>query len=160
MFGLDSLENAKAHWPEILGATAIVPVFPPVTIPGLAFGLPHFNPWLQFTGLETLIVLVCFALTVFILPATFLQVSVTRRFASALNLGRTIGLIRRAPRLYCEAWLVSIMATALALVAVPLLPWTIPWSYLVIGFAFNEALMKMNLPEMSERAPHSVFLRE
>ena len=43
---------------------------------------------------------------------------------------------------------------------VPLLPWGLVWSYLVIGFAFNQALVLSGLPGVEERFRNSMLLRD
>jgi len=43
---------------------------------------------------------------------------------------------------------------------VPLLPWGLVWSYLVIGFAFNQALVLSGLPGVDEHFRNSMLLRD
>ena len=91
-----------------------------------------------------------FLATAFVLPAAFLQVSLRGRYRDACRLGRALGFIARHPRLYLEAWSLSLAATALALASGPLAPWGIFWSYLAIVHAFNEALARSGEPGVRE----------
>ena len=87
-----------------------------------------------------------------------MQVSLHSRFRCALRLDRAVNLIVAAPRLYVEAWVISLLATLAAGMCGPLMPWGIFWSYLVIGFTFNEALVMSGLPGVPERFADSVWL--
>lgn len=157
VLGVDSFASAKAHWFEILGATVAIGSFIPALLPLLLFVFPQVCEWIHFTALESALIAISFAFFIFILPAAFLQVSITRRFRSAMSLGRTLRLIGAGPRAYLEAWAISLVATLAALCCGPILPWTIPWSYLVISFAFNQALTRMDIPEVQEQFGKSAF---
>jgi hypothetical protein len=157
IFAADSIANTHAHWIEIACLTLLLPCFLPGTIAALFLIYPHFSGWMHFDYWEIGVLAICFVGTMFILPAAFLRVSIVRRFAAALSLPQALKLIFRLPRLYCEAWAIAISATGLALLSGPFFAWGIPWSYLVIGYGFNEALMQMNLPEMRDRVGRSIF---
>ena len=77
---------------------------------------------------------------ILLLPAAFLQVARHRRFRAAFNVGEAVRLVLTAPRLYCEAWLVSLGVSAAAVLLVPLTPWLLFWSYLVISHLFLQVL--------------------
>ena len=136
----------------------LLPWLLPVTLPALVLGSPRWHPWMTFTPAAVVILAALFVLTTFLLPAAFLQVSLHRRFRYALRLDRVIKLVVATPRLYVEAWLVSLLATAAAALSGPLMPWGIFWSYLVIGFTFNEALVFSGQPGVSERFANSIWL--
>ncbi len=158
IFGLDSWENAQAHGIQVAALTVLIPLFLPVTVPLIGFGAPMRFDWLHFSKLEAGILFGNFALVIFCLPAAFLQVSVTRQFRRALSVPKTLGLIAAAPRLYCGAWGISLAATGVALCTGPLLPWAIVWSYLVIGYAFNHALARMNYGPLQKGGQEQGFL--
>jgi len=50
-----------------------------------------------------------------------------------------------------------VIATAAALASGPAAPWAIFWSYLVIVYAFNEALFRSNTPEVRRRFRAGLF---
>lgn len=81
-----------------------------------------------------------FSATVFLLPAAFLNISRTGLVRSAYRIDRAALFIMRNPRLYCEAWALSLVATAVAILLGPFCPWGLFWSYLAILSAFNQAL--------------------
>lgn len=135
-----SPQTFLSHAGEIVSLTLCVPLFLPVTLPALILIYPLHAAWIDFDRTECVALLLFFGATVFILPAAFMRVALTRRFAAALNVGAAVSLIRRRWKPYIEAWLISVAATAIALVSGPFSPWMILWSYLVIGFAFNEVL--------------------
>ena len=148
IFAIDSIEDLRANWFEIIGLTTLIPLFLPLTITGILIVYPLHSHWVKFEPTEALVLGGAFIATVFILPAAFMRVSIHRRFSSALKTVQVLSLIARNPTSYCEAWLLALCATILALLSGPLIPWAIPWSYLVIGYAFNEALFQMDVQEM------------
>ena len=107
-------------------------------------------PWVRLTRAEAVALGLVFLATAFVLPAAFLQVSLRGRYRDALRLDRVLGFIARHPRLYLEAWSLSLAVTALALASGPLAPWGIFWSYLAIVHAFNEALARSGEPGVRE----------
>ena len=128
------------QWREVTTfATAIV-VFPPLAIPTLPVVYALWYDWLQFSVLEISLLLVVFFGTIFLLPAAFLQVPRHRRFSAAFNVGEAAHLIACAPRLYVEAWIGSLGVSAVAVVILPLAPWLLFWSYLVISHLFLQVL--------------------
>jgi len=149
-----------ARWREIGLFFLCLPVFLLVTMPGLLIGYPTWHPWMDFSVAEVVVLSVVFAGTTFIIPAAFMQVSLYRRFRAALRVDRVIRLIVAAPGLYLEAWSISLVALAIAVLCGPLLPWGLVWSYLVIGFAFNQALVLSGLPGVEERFRNSMLLRD
>jgi hypothetical protein len=77
-----------------------------------------------------------------LLPAAFLQVARHQRFVAAFNVVAAARLVAAAPRLYVESWIVSLSVSAVALVLVPLTPWLLFWSYLVISHLFLQTLAR------------------
>jgi hypothetical protein len=55
-----------------------------------------------------------------------------------------------APRFYVEAWIVSLVVSAASAVAIPLTPWMLFWSYLVISYVFLQVLREA----MPAASPH------
>jgi hypothetical protein len=155
---LGSLGEAVARWREVGLFFLCLPLFVPVTMPGLLVAYPAWHPWMGFSGAEVAVLAAAFAGTTFLLPAAFMQVSLHRRFRAALRVDRVVRLVALAPALYLEAWAISLVATALAGLSGPLMPWGIVWSYLVIGFAFNNALVLSSRPGVEGQFRESVLL--
>jgi len=107
--------------------------------------------WIELSGVEMVVIGLLFWGTTFIMPAAFLQVSLRGRFAAALRVDRVVMFVGRNLPTYLEAWAISVIATAAALASGPAAPWGIFWSYLVIIYAFNEALFRSNTPEVRRR---------
>lgn len=150
--------EAVSRWREIGLFFLCLPVFVPVTMPGLLVAYPRWHPWMDLSTGEVAVLAAVFVGTTFLLPAAFMQVSLHRRFRAALRVDRVIRLVAAAPALYLEAWAVSLAATALAGLTGPLLPWGVVWSYLVIGFAFNNALVLSGRSGVEDRFRCSVLL--
>jgi hypothetical protein len=96
--------------------------------------------WLHFSAAEMGVLLILSLTPIALLPAAFLQVARHRRFRAAFNVLAAIRFVATVPRLYVEAWLVSLAASAVAVLIVPLMPWLLFWSYLVISHVFLQAL--------------------
>jgi hypothetical protein len=158
VLALDSLSGAVERWREIGLFFLILPCFVPLTMPGLLLVYPRWYPWMSFSASDVVVLATLFAATTFLLPGAFMQVSLYRRFRLALRIDRVVRLIASAPGAYVEAWAISLTATVGALLGGPLLPWSIPWSYLVIGFAFNNALALSTHPAVTERFAGSKLL--
>jgi hypothetical protein len=158
VLALDSVGGAAERWGEIGLFFLILPCLVPLTMPGLLLVYPQWYPWMSFSASDVVVLATVFAATTFLLPGAFLQVSLYRQFRLALRIDRVIGLIASAPGAYLEAWAISLTATVAALLGGPLLPWSISWSYLVIAFAFNNALALSTHPEVTERFAGSKLL--
>jgi hypothetical protein len=130
------------HLPEIALFFALIAVFPPLFLPLLPGLYAYAFPWIQITSAQTTVLVALFFGTAFVLPAAFVQVSVTGRFRSAFRLGAVARFIVGHPALYCEAWILSLVASAVGVALGPLSPWGLFWSYIVILHAFTEAFLR------------------
>jgi hypothetical protein len=61
-------------------------------------------------------------------------------YAAALHVSTAARFAVANARWYCEAWALSLCVSAVAVLAVPLMPWLLFWSYLVILHAFLQVL--------------------
>lgn len=66
----------------------------------------------------------------------------TGQFRSAFRLPAVARFVAGHPGLYCEAWILSLVASAVGVALGPLAPWGLFWSYLVILHAFTEAFLR------------------
>lgn len=82
-----------------------------------------------------------FAVTVFVIPAAFLQVSRTSRFRSALALTRVASFLRRRMALYARAWRDGLPLAIAGHAALPVWPWGVAWVYGSTVFLFNAVLV-------------------
>jgi hypothetical protein len=151
VFAIDNVAVAAAHWRQIVLFWVLIFCFLPLTMPGFLFAFPAWNAWMSFSHIEMAVLVAVFCITLFVVPAAFLQVSLHRRFACALRMDHALRLICSIPRAYIEAWAIALTATMIALVSGPLMPWGIVWSYLVIGFGFNNALATSDAAAVRER---------
>jgi hypothetical protein len=147
---LDGPSVALQHPGEVLLFFPAVVLLIPLGLPLLPLIYASSFPWVRLSRPEAVALGLLFSTTAFVLPAAFLQVSLRGRYRHALRPGRALGFIARHPRLYLEAWTLSLAATALALASGPLAPWGVFWSYLVIVHAFNEALARSTAPGVRE----------
>jgi hypothetical protein len=134
--------RAAAHIPEIAIFWALIVVFPPVCLPVLPWLYAAVFPWVHLTPSEVAAFVVLFFATAFVLPAAFVQISVTGRFRTAFHLPQVARFIVHHPRVYGEAWALSLMTSAAAVCMGPLAPWGLFWSYIVILHAFTEAFVR------------------
>ena len=140
LFGVRTADVPLDHWRELMAFAAAVAVFPPLAIPTLPVIYGVRYEWLQFSPGEISLLLILFFGTIVLLPAAFLQVARHRRFRAAFNVKAALRLISAVPRLYFEAWTVSLAISAVSVVIVPLTPWLLFWSYLVISHLFLQVL--------------------
>jgi len=152
VLGLRSAREAFDHWRELGWFVASVAVFPPLAIPTLPIVYAVRYPWLHFSPAEMSMLAVVFVAPILVLPAAFLQVAQHRRFRAAFKVRAALRLIAAAPRLYGEAWIVSLVVSAASAVAIPLTPWMLFWSYLVISHVFLQVLREA-MPAASPHAP-------
>jgi uncharacterized protein DUF4013 len=136
-----SLRSA-AHLPEIVSFYALIVIFPPVFLPVLPWLYASVFSWVQLTPIEIAAFALLFLATAFVLPAAFVQISVTGRFRTAFRVPAVARFIVQHPRLYCEAWTLSLMASAAGVCMGPLAPWGLFCSYIVILHAFTEAFLR------------------
>ena len=134
--------RAAAHLPEIALFFALIAVFPPLFLPVLPLLYAYVFSWVQLTPVEIVELVVLFFATAFVLPAAFVQVSVTGKFRTAFRVLQVARFIVHHPGIYCEAWTLSLMVSAIGVGAGPLAPWVLFWSYLVILHAFAEAFLR------------------
>ncbi|MCA8969227.1 MAG: DUF4013 domain-containing protein [Planctomycetes bacterium] len=126
-------------WIWIFLFVAAFPIFSTLIVPA-------WLCWLRLSAIidvdiptiELALVGMLFAAITFMIPAGFLTVSQTRRTMSAFDLGRSLALIKRAPRRYTEAWIGSGILSLAAHACLPLAPWSVFWCYLAIIHCFNE----------------------
>lgn len=155
VLAIDNFAPALSHWPQIALFWILISCFLPLTMPGLLLAYPAWHSWISFSPMEVAALAIIFMITLFMVPAAFLQVSLHRRFRYALRLDNTLRLICSIPCAYLEAWAFALVATLLALLSGPLMPWAIVWSYLAIGFAFNNALSTSSAPLVRQRFQNS-----
>ena len=140
VLGVMSFDLARVHWREIGSFVTAVVIFPPIALPMLPPVYAARFEWLDFAPLEIALLILVFFIPIVMLPAAFLQVAHHRRFAAAFNIVAAARLIRRAPRAYVEGWIVSLAVSAAAVLILPLAPWLLFWSYLVISHVFLQVL--------------------
>ncbi len=140
VLGLRSLDLGVDHIREVLIFAGAVVAFPPLALPALPVAYAGWYYLLNFSRAEVAFLLLLFLGAVAVLPAAFLQVPQHRRFLAAFNLIAALRLIAAVPRLYVEAWIVSLAISAGAVLVMPLAPWLLFWSYLVISHVFLQVL--------------------
>ena len=141
------------HSRELATFAAAVVAFPPLAIPTLPLVYAVRYDWLDFSLAEICLLAGVFLGAILLLPAAFLQVARHRRFAAAFNVPAAVRLVALVPRLYVEAWAVSLVVSAVSVLLVPVTPWMLLWSYLVISHVFLQALARtevtIRLPVLS-----------
>jgi hypothetical protein len=126
----------------IVAFFALIALFPPLFLPVLPPLYSYLFPWVNLTPLEIAVLVIVFVATAFVLPAAFVQVSVTGRYRSAFRVPHVARFIKGHPIVYGEAWLLSLTASAIGVAMGPLAPWGLFWSYIVILHAFMEAFLR------------------
>jgi hypothetical protein len=127
------------------------PIFSTLSFPVACLSLAIVpEGWLS--PLEALAGVTAYTVLVFLIPAGFLQVSLTRRYRSAFAFWRAIPFVARNLSLYLEAWGLSGLMSLAGHLALPLSPWGVVWCYLGIVLLFNELLLHAGL------APPSCWL--
>jgi hypothetical protein len=147
LLGVRTASAPLEHWREIVIFAAAVVLFPPLAIPTLPGLYALRYNWLHFSAAEISLLVVVFLAAILLLPAAFLQVAQHRRFRAAFNVSAAWRLVASVPRLYFEAWTVSLAVSAVSVLIVPLTPWMLFWSYLVISHVFLQALASASKPE-------------
>lgn len=88
----------------------------------------------------SILLLACYALIVFFIPAGFLQVSRTGHYLSAFHLPAAFQTIVRHFKRYVVAWYRSGIMSLCGHFAFPFSPWGVFWCYLGIIYEFNSIL--------------------
>jgi hypothetical protein len=158
-FGLDSLRELRAYWLEALSFVGAIAAFPPLFLTTLPFAYGFAFSWLSFSLAELAVLALLFVGAVFILPASFVQVGRFGNYASAFKARDAWRFALKNPLLYLQAWLISIVVSAIAVIMGPFMPWGLFWSYLVILHVFMDALSRSNTPGVRERFAASRLLR-
>jgi hypothetical protein len=140
--GVHSGRAVAEHLGALVTFITAVIALPPLAIPTLPVMYSLRYRWLEFSPSEIAILLIAFVAGIVLLPAAFLQVARYRRFRDAFNLPAARRLILAAPRAYAEAWIVSLAVSAVSVVILPLAPWLLFWSYLVISHLFLQVLAR------------------
>lgn len=89
---------------------------------------------------EAVALLTGYTAVTFVIPAGFLQVSRTGRYASAFRYWESLPFLVRNFRAYCGAWYRSMVMSLSGHFAVPFSPWGVVWCYLGIIYSFNQVL--------------------
>jgi hypothetical protein len=148
-----------AHGRELVLFGVGVLLLLPVCLPLLPPLYWYLFDWIELSWAEQLAVGAVFWVTTFVMPAAFLQVSLTGRFLAALRIDRVLGFVGRNLLVYLEAWTISIIATAMVFALTLGAAWGIFWSYLVVVYTFNEALSRGTGPEVRRRFSNSCFVQ-
>jgi hypothetical protein len=129
----------------VFAATSVVlPMFAPLALPAACAWLALAEPqWLA--PHEAALFFAAYALVIFLVPAGFLQVSLTRRYRSAFALWRTLPFVARHLRAYVAAWRHSLVMVGIGHFAVPFTPWGVVWGFIGILVVFNELLVRAEL---------------
>ena len=158
-FGLPSPHDAIVRWREIALFVAAIAVFPPLFLTTLPLLYALQFPWLHFAPFEAAILLMLFVGAFFILPASFVQVGMYGTYGAAFRARSAWRFVLANPRLYIEAWIISLAVSALAVLMGPLMPWGLFWSYLAILYVFLDALAQSGTPTARERFANSIMRR-
>jgi len=146
LFGARDTRVALAHSGELGAAVVAMVVFPPVAIPGLPVLAYWRWPWFTIAPMPTLVVLTLFLAAIVVLPSAFLRVAETGRYTAAFQVATAARFAWANARAYAEAWAVSLAVSAAAVIVLPLMPWLLFWSYLVILHAFLQVLWQSQPP--------------
>lgn len=138
--GAGDVRTAVVHAREIVSALLATVLFPPVAIPALPVVAALRWPWFSLAPGEIALLCAGALFTIVLLPAGFLRVAATGRYAAAFEVGFAFRFAVRNIRPYVEAWILSLVVSAVAVAIVPLMPWLLFWSYLVILHAFLQVL--------------------
>ena len=158
LFGLPAGARVDSYYWEIGLFVGAIAFFPPLFLPTLPFAYALAFSWLSFTLAELAALALLFAGAVFILPASFVQVGLHGDYAAAFRAGAAWRFAVRNWKLYLEAWAISLVVSAMAVVMGPFMPWGLFWSYLVILHVFMEALTKSDTAEVRDRFANSKLL--
>lgn len=151
VFGLHSPADAQLHADQIVIFFALIALSPPVFLPTLPLYYWWEYPWVSFSLLQSGVLLLLFFGAVFILPASFVHVGLYGKFSAGLKARSAWRFVMERPRVYAEAWILSLAVSAVAISIGLFIPWGLFWSYLVILHLFVDALSHWDIPEVHER---------
>ena len=157
ILGVDSRTTLRDHMAEFLFFMVACLAFPPLFVPTLPFVYAHRFPWLEFSSLDITVLALLFVVPVFVLPAAFSNVAIHNSFPAAFRIRAAVTGIAARPRLYLEAWLASLLISALAVLTGPAAPWALAWSYLIILHLFLDATAHWPQPEVQSRFERSTL---
>lgn len=133
-----------SSWLYPIGFFAVFPIFSTLSFPLAVlywtFCSSQFSLPLPLAGL----LLFLFVLTTFLIPAGFLQVSLSGHYVSAFRIDRALLLVKRNFKEYLRAWYYSGLMSLIGHFALPFSPWGVVWCYLGIIFIFNSILDSAN----------------
>lgn len=133
-----------ATWWWLCAGFCALPIFSTLSFP-TACVLLACSPHPRLSATEALLFFAAFNVLIFVIPAGFLQVSLTGRHASAFALWRTLPFVWRHRRAYVAAWWHSSLFGLVGHFALPIAPWGVAWCYLGIVALFNEILVGAGL---------------
>jgi len=116
------------------------PIFSTLSLPVACLLFAAAQPALLSPS-EAGLFLAAYGLLIFLVPAGFLQVTLSGRYRSAFAIWRSLPFLVRHLRAYSEAWWISGLMGILGHSVVPVAPWGVAWCYLGIIVCFNELLL-------------------
>jgi hypothetical protein len=109
------------HAAEISIFVGAVIILPPL-LPLLVLSYPMHYSWIRFSSGDIVILSLMFGVTVFVLPALFVQVALNGSYRAAFNPIDAVQFIVNNVSAYLRAWGLSILVSAVALASGPLAP--------------------------------------
>jgi hypothetical protein len=146
--GAGSLRAATMHYRELAAAVVAMVVLPPAGIPALPLLAYTRWPWFTFAPAVMAIVAALFMTAILLLPSAFLRVAATGRYSAAFQVAEAARFAIRNAAAYAEAWVLSLLVSAVGVLVVPLMPWLLFWSYLAILHAFLQVLWRSEQASM------------
>lgn len=146
-----SPSEVLAHPLEVTLFFALVLFLVPGFLPTLPLGYALKFSWIAITPGEIAALVAVFLATTFLMPAVFMQVSLAGSHWGAARCVRAVRAIFRSPRVYLEAWVLSLLLIGASLLFFPFFGWITFWAYLAIGALFNEVLTFDEDREVRER---------
>lgn len=153
ILGPRSTADLVEQWRSVAAFIGAAIAFPPGALPTLPVFYGVSFDWLHFSPTEIAVPGALFLAPILLMPAAFLQVARHRRFAAAYDVAAAWRLVKSSPRLYVEAWVVSLVVSGASVALVPLMPWLLFWSYLVISHVFLQVLarsLQSEVPDMTD----------
>jgi hypothetical protein len=153
--------RGAAFDPILLNAAvffALFPIFSTLAFPlAVAYwswplGSEYLHLW------EAAVLLLGYGAITFVIPAGFLQVSQTGRYATAFRYHDSLPFLVRNIKAYVLAWYRSGAMSLCGHFAVPYSPWGVVWCYLGIIYSFNHVLAD-ELRRTGQLDPNSWFAR-
>jgi hypothetical protein len=128
------------YWLYAFMFFAIAIMFSTLSFPSIVMYWTLFSEGYRVPPWISVLLLTCYGLTVFFIPAGFLQVSQTGRYLSAFHLPAAFRTMVRHFRKYVVAWYRSGIMSLSGHFALPFAPWGVFWCYLGIIYEFNSIL--------------------